>query len=687
MSQLFRKCFEGFAKVPSPVLFLVMFFLIWKFDTKSQNDLDMELRLPPLFSDHMVFQRNMEIPVWGWAKPGESITVEICGRKKMSKADEKGEWIVHLDPLGKGGPFDLVVSGSKTVKIRDVLIGEVWVCSGQSNMDMTVDSQWGKVLNEVKEVQEANYPQIRFFNTRHTFSGTPLRDFESDGGWMPCSPESTKNFSAAAYFFGRHIHKELNVPVGLIRAAWGGTPIECWMPLSTQKEISFLSQRLENVDDHMNSLDDYKEKYPELIKSWMKKLEEKDLGFQSETRWFDPSLDAKDWDEIELPSLWDSIGDMGSFDGIVWFTREIILPDECRDKKSILHLGTIDDEDITWINGKRVGERNLFFASRDYDMPQGVLQPGKNVVTVRILDTGGHGGFSGQADKMAIEFITGKESQSFSLAGKWKYKASCDLKSLPPKPVPAEFVFLLPSVLYNGMIAPLMPYAIQGVIWYQGESNAARAFEYRTLFPAMISSWRKNWGQGDFPFLFVQIANFGTVPKEPGENDWAELREAQLMTLSLPNTGMAVTIDIGEPNDIHPRNKQDVGYRLGLAAKAVAYGEKIIFSGPVYRKDSMKIEGGKIRLYFDHVGGGLMAKDGDLKGFAIAGKDKKFVWAKANIDGDSVLAWSDKVSQPVAVRYGWAASPVFNLYNREGLPASPFRTDNWQGITETRDTK
>jgi sialate O-acetylesterase len=475
--------------------------------------------------------------------------------------------------------------------------------------------------------------------------------------------------------------------VGLIRAAWGGTPIEPWMPIAALKEIPFMSSRLENIDEILGNLEDYKAKYPDLINTWMKKLEENDPGFQTKTKWFDPSLNVEGWEEIALPGLWDGIAELGSFDGVIWFTREFELPEDCVNKKSILHLGTIDDEDITWINGRRIGETNLFFASRDYEIPEGVLKSGKNIVSVRALDTGGHGGFSGEAEKMKLEAGTGNESKFIPLAGKWKYKVGCNLNNLPPRPIPAEFVQMSPSVLYNGMIAPLMPYGIQGVIWYQGESNAARAFEYRTLFPAMIQSWRRNWGQGDFPFLFVQIANFGVVPAEPVENDWAELREAQQMTLSTPNTGMAVTIDIGESADIHPRNKQDLGYRLGLTAQVLAYGEKIIYSGPIYRKDSMKIEGNRIRLYFDHIGSGLMAENGELKGFSIAGKDKKFVWAKAAIKGDSLLVWNEDVSHPASVRYGWAASPVCNLYNSEGLPASPFRTDNWQGVTEIQDTK
>lgn len=686
MIELVQRILKMIANRALPGLIVIIFSTLGV-NMKAQTDSSSGLKLPPLFGDHMVIQRNRDIPVWGWAKPGESITVEICGKKKTSKADEKGEWIVRLKPLPAGGPYELVISGSKTLKFQDVLIGEVWVCSGQSNMDMTVDSAWGKVLNAEKEVAEANYPQIRFFNTRHTFRGSPLRDFESDGGWMPCLPETTKDFSATAYFFGRHIYKELNVPVGVIRAAWGGTPIESWMNLSALKDIPAFAYRLENIDEILSSLDNYKTRYPELQERWKSKFQEKEPGFQSQIKWFETSLETKDWEEMILPRLWDSIKDLGSFDGVVWFRREFELPDDYADNKSILHLGTIDDEDVTWINGKRIGEKNLFFASRDYNIPEGVLKTGKNVVTVMILDTGGHGGFSGEADKMKLEVATGNESQFFSLAGKWKYKVGCNLKNLPPRPIPAEFVQLTPSVLYNGMIAPLIPYGIQGVIWYQGESNAARAFEYRILFPAMIQSWRKNWGQGDFPFLFVQIANFGVVPTEPVENDWAELREAQLMTLSTPQTGMAVIIDIGESNNIHPGNKQDVGYRLGLAAQAIAYGEKIVYSGPIYRKDSMKIEGNKIRLYFDHVGSGLMAKNGELQGFAVAGKDKKFVWAKAVIKGDSLLVWSEKVSHPASVRYGWAASPVCNLYNREELPASPFRTDNWPGITELQDTK
>ncbi|MBN1900334.1 9-O-acetylesterase [Candidatus Sumerlaeota bacterium] len=661
---------------------LSAFFLIYTFYVEAQNDINSELKLPPVFGDHMILQRNQDIPVWGWASAGESIMVELCGRKLKTKADENGEWMVRFDPLPESGPFDLVISGKNTLRFQDVLIGEVWICSGQSNMDMTVDSAWGKVLNAEKEAQDANYPQIRFFNTRHSFSGSPEREFESNGGWTPCSPDSVKSFSATAYFFGRHIHKNLRVPVGLIRAAWGGTPIEPWTPLPALREIPWFSSRLENIDEVLENLEGYKEKYPDLLKAWMKKLEENDPGYQSQIKWFDPSIAATDWEEINLPSLWDDMGNLGSFDGVIWFTRNFDLPADYAEKKACLHLGTIDDEDFTWINGRQIGESHLFIAKRDYEVPEGVLKPGRNVITVRALDTGGHGGFSGAAENMKLEIPVEGESRFVSLSGKWKYRLGCNLKTLPQRPIPVEFAHMTPSALYNGMIAPLIPYAVKGVIWYQGESNAARAFEYRTLFPAMIKSWRKNWAQGDFPFLFVQIANYGATPENPVENDWAELREAQLLALSTSNTAMAVTIDIGDCKDIHPRNKQDLGYRLGLGAQAIAYGEKIVHSGPIYRKNSMKIEGKKIRLEFDHAENGLMAKGEKLKGFSIAGNDKYFVWAKAEIDESSVIVWQDEVHEPVAVRYGWAACPECNLYNKEGLPASPFRTDSWKGITD-----
>lgn len=389
--------------------------------------------------------------------------------------------------------------------------------------------------------------------------------------------------------------------------------------------------------------------------------------------WADPGLDDSHWMDMKLPTLWEDAG-LNGLDGFVWFRKEIELPEEMASEGMILHLGQIDDSDITWINGIKVGEmQKKPSENRIYKVSPDILKPGRNVITVRVEDTGGGGGFKGMAEEMKVV----NDNLEIPLAGIWKFRMSSseiNISSLEPNSFPA--------LLFNGMIHPFINYSVKGAIWYQGEENTSRAYQYRTLFPLMIRDWRKQWNNPDMPFLFVQLANYMQPSSEPGESEWAELREAQLMTLHLPHTGMAVIIDIGEAGDIHPRNKQDVGKRLALAALKVAYKQDIVYSCPLFEK--MTVSGNEVILEFNNVGGGLKAYDhyGYVKGFTIAGADRKFYWAKAYIDQNKVVVSSDKVAVPVAVRYGWADNPEdVNLYNAEGLPASPFRTDEWPGIT------
>ena len=489
-----------------------------------------DIKLPAIIGDNMVLQQGGKVPIWGWADPGEEVTAGVSwnNMKWAVKADKDGKWSFRINPPKAGGPYEMTLTGKNTITIKNILVGEVWVCSGQSNMQMTVQSS----NNAQQEIADAGYPKIRLFSVKRTVAETPQSDCE--GNWSECSPRTVPDFSAVAYFFGRELHKQLNVPVGLIHTSWGGTPAESW----TRREV------LEADADFVpivKRYDDAVAKYPQAMKEYEQKLAE----------WKEAVEKAK-------------------------------------------------------AEGK--------------DQPR---RPGE-------------------------PFGPGNPNA--------------------------------PAGLYNAMIAPLIPYGIQGAIWYQGESNAGRAYQYRTLFPAMIKNWRDDWGQGQFSFLFVQLANFMQTKPEPTESAWAELREAQSMTLALPNTGMVVIIDIGDAVDIHPKNKQDVGKRLALWALADTYGKKLVYSGPIYK--SMNVDCSSIILSFNHVGGGLVAKGGaELKGFSIAGKDRKFVWADAKIDGDKVIVSSEKVDMPVAVRYAWADNPVCNFYNQEDLPASPFRTDEWPGVT------
>lgn len=489
-----------------------------------------EVRLPAVIGDNMVLQRGEKVTIWGWANPGEEVMVSVSwSRMRWAvTADKKGQWSFKMNSPKTGGPYKMTITGKNVIEIDNIMSGEVWICSGQSNMQMAVRSS----NNATEEIAQADYPNIRLFSVTRKVASKPLSD--CTGSWASCSPETVPGFSAVGYFFGRKLHKELNVPIGLIHTSWGGTPAEAW----TRKGV------LEAEADFEPILTRHAEKlanFPRAKEAYAKKLE----------------------------------------------------------------------------NWKRTAEKAKAEGKKAPRRPRAPLGP----------------------------------DDPHSPAG-----------------------------LYNGMIAPLIPYGIQGAIWYQGESNAGRAYQYRKLFRAMITNWRKDWGQGDFPFLFVQLANFKAIKDEPADSDWAELREAQSMTLSLPNTGMATIIDIGEAGDIHPKNKQDVGRRLALWTLAQTYEKDIVYSGPLYK--SMKVEGGKIVLSFDHVGGGLVAAGGEaLKGFAVAGADQKFVWADATIDGDTVVVSSESVARPVAVRYAWADNPVCNLYNKANLPASGFRTDDWPGVT------
>jgi sialate O-acetylesterase len=536
------------------------------------------------------------------------------------------------------------------------------------------------------EIAAANYPNIRLFTVPNTVAIEPQKD--TRGQWAECNPQTARNFSAVGYFFGRGLHQDLGVPIGLIHTSWGGTVAEAWTSreaLAAHEELRpILERSVLALVDYPQALEEYQRRMAEWeARAYFTDSDNKGFGMG----WAALDHDMTDWQPMELPGLWADAG--LNIDGVVWFRKEITVPPSWVGKDLTLSLGPIDDCDTTYFNGVQVGATGMdtpecWQTPRRYTVPAELAKAGRAVVAVRVYDRWLNAGFAGVPTDMALSPVGG--AATVSLAGPWPYKVEAS-RPEPNPPIPQPQRPLgpdnpnSPSGLYNAMISPLVPYAIKGAIWYQGESNAGRAYQYRTLFPTMIRNWREVWEQGDFPFLFVQLANFMAVQEQPAEDSaWAELREAQLMTLSLPNTGMAVIIDVGEADDIHPRNKQDVGARLALAARAVAYGQDIVSSGPIY--DDMRVDGDRVVLSFGHVGGGLTARGGGpLTGFAICGPDRRFVRADARIRGDRVIVSSDEVPEPVAVRYGWANNPVCNLYNTEGLPASPFRTDDWPGVT------
>lgn len=656
------------------IMFLINAFFMSVIAMGETNSL---IKLPAIFSDNMVLQQGMKIPIWGWAEPGTNIIVKLGAKKSCTlvKADKTGKWMVRLPKSKAGGPYILTIkaNGMAVKTYSNVMVGEVWLCSGQSNMEMPVGTVWGKVNNYEQEIAGANYPNIRLFAVPHVVTVSPQIDVISHG-WVECSPTTVESFSAAAYFFGRNLHQKLHVPIGLIRSTFGGTPVEVWTSAAGLKTHPDYKPVIEKMDV---TLQEYQKKLADLEKE----LVDKDEGYNSkDSIWSNPDIDVTGWNTMQIPQIWDSTK-LSNFDGAVWFRKDIDIPKSWVGKKLTLSLGPIDDRDITWFNGTKVGGLDVWDEQRTYTIPGSLVKAGLNVIVIRIFDIGGPGGIYGNPEQLKLEIVKEQQSvpyevSSISLAGQWYYKVGLDLKSISTK-LPELFT---PSH-FNGMIAPLIPYGIRGVIWYQGEGNADRAYQYRSLFPTLIQDWRRQWNQGNFPFLFVQLANFMATKPKPTDDSWAELREAQLMALSLPKTGMAVAIDIGDAVDIHPKNKQDVGNRLALAARGLFYGEKLVYSGPIY--NSMQIEGDKIRIKFLYTGSGLMSKGNqELKGFAIAGPNKKFYWAKAAIDGNAVLVSSENVPNPVAVRYAWAANPICNLYNKEGLPASPFRTDSFLCITK-----
>lgn len=658
-------------------IFLLVFFMVTIIKSNNMDIPAKHVELPALFTDNMVLQQGVSIPVWGTAEPGGFITVTIDEQNHTVQVGDDGTWKVTLEALEAGGPLELHIIGEETIIIKNVMVGEVWICSGQSNMEMPL-AGWGRVDNYEEEIANANYPNIRLLTVKRSFSATPLDTINSEG-WEICTPENIELFSSTAYFFGRNLHKNLEVPVGLIHTSWGGTPAEAWISGTELEDYSPFDGYVKKLKEVPDYLEIRKKEYLDNLNDWLVLIDKTDKGINKDGNgWFAESYDDSEWKQIPLPIHWEksNIRELEKLDGIVWFRKEIEIPESMQGKDLKFYMGIIDDTDITYLNAEQIGTSRIYQEETVYKVSKEVILPGKNVIAMRIFDWIGFGGISGRAEDFRIE---DEDGNRVSLAGEWMYKISLDLKDVPPRPQSFQEQYY-PSTLYNAMIAPVIPYAMRGVIWYQGESNAYRAYEYRNLFQTLIKNWRELWGQHTFPFYFVQLSNYQSRSEEPTDNAWAELREAQVMALSLPETGMAVTIDIGMKDDIHPKNKQEVGRRLALIARAKTYGEDVVHSGPLYK--SMEVEGNKIRLYFHHIDGGLELRDSEPNGFAIAGEDKQFYWADAVIDGETIVVSSDEVDAPVAVRYAWDINPYISLYNKAGLPASPFRTDRWDGITK-----
>jgi len=622
-----------------------------------------QVKLPQIIRDSMILQRDEKINLWGWAAAREKVNIRFNGKTYKATADNTGKWIAQLPPTRAGGPYTIDITASNKITLKEILFGDVWFCSGQSNMVHQLNIH---DVTYAREIAEANDPQIRQFwiPTLTNLQG-PAADLPA-GYWKSAVGEDIRPFSAVAYFFAKKIHEKYKIPVGIINASVGGTPIEAWISEQGFKEFPAVAATIEKNKDtaHVNGLNRRPGGVP-------RTAQPADAGLTSTPKWFDPAYTPKGWHSINIPGYWEDQG-IRDLNGVVWYRREIEIPASMTGKPARAFLGRIVDADEFYINGKQVGNTTYQYPQRRYHIPPDILKAGKNVLVIRVTNTNGKGGFV--PDKPYCIF---SGTDTVDLKGYWQYKVGTAYRPFAGGGFGGGISAQnQPAALYNAMVAPEINYTIKGFCWYQGEANAGQPKQYAKFLPALINDWRNKWKQDTLPFLLVQLPGYMEYNYLPAESNWAMMREAQLKSLSVANTGMAVAIDLGEWNDIHPDNKKDVGERLALAAFKKAYRENLVFSGPLY--DTSVIDGNKIVLRFLHTGSGLITRDGEAPAeFAIAGADKKFVWANAKIEDNKIIVWSDEITAPKYVRYAWADNPVNpNLINKEGLPASPFRTDD-----------
>lgn len=647
--------------------------LVLTFYISALNTVHATVLLPSFFTDNMVLQQKSAVPFWG-ESDGKSVVITTSWDKKTYTAKVvNGKWRVVFKTPHYGGPFTITINDGAVKTLTNILIGEVWLCSGQSNMEMPLGG-WGKINNYKGEIENGNYPQIRLLQAEHAESTLPLNTLQvQHDGWNVCSSKTIGDFSATAYFFARKIFNEKHIPIGLIHSSWGGTLIEAWTSSGAISSIHDFEAEIQAMKSETNK-EALQQKYNADMVPWEKKLINADKGMQEgKAIWSIANFDDIAWKTMQLPSFFDNSG-LPNFDGVIWFRKKVALSQTFINQSVIISYSA-DDDDMIWVNGNYLGQTKGYNVERHYTIPRNYLIEGDNIITIRVFDGAGSGGIYGE-DNFSLK--SGQDS--ISLAGEWKYKIGIDSKDLPAKPYLVQGQNR-PSSIYNAMIAPLVDYKIKGVIWYQGESNAERAHQYQKLFPLLINDWRTQFKNKNLLFLFVQLANFRQKKQETSDSDWAELREAQFKALKLPNTGMAVITDIGNGEDIHPKNKQEVGGRLANIALAKVYNTKIDYSGPLFK--SYKIEKNVISVDFDF-NENIKGDDIGLTGFSIAGSDKKFYWADAKIVNGKVEVYSPEVPNPVAVRYNWADNPNGNLSNASGLPASSFRTDVWPGITQEK---
>jgi len=622
----------------------------------------------PIFGDNMVLQRGKPNGIWGWSQPGDSLRLEIGEYSATATAAADGKWQARIQPPPAGGPYTLkIAGGQQTVELHEVLVGDVWICAGQSNMQFGL----GQARNGAEEIKNANYPDMRYYVVGERASYA-RQDVPRGGSWKVVSPTTLGGrgggISAAAYFFAKKLRESVHVPIGLIQVAVGGVPAETFVSPDALRPLRDFDARVAFLERQRQKGG---KEYGNYIMHW---YDDYDIGSQNGS-WADPALDDASWKTVSIPGGLKQLG-VADVPSLCWFRKEITLPDPLPQGGARIYLGNVDKMDTVYVNGQQVGSSSWVENPRVY-FARG-LRPGRNVIAIRLFNVKPTGGFISPAETLRL--VLG-DSTAVPLAGEWKGKVAVD--GHPPQPLPPgyESVTSMVSVLYNGMLAPIAPLAITGAVWYQGESNSERAFQYRKLLPALIADWRKLFGQGDFPFYIVSLPAYMHRKEAPGDDSWAEMREAQaLVAKTVPNSCVAITVDTGDSDNIHPVDKKEVGDRLGLCALAGHYGLKVASAGPTF--SSVERVPGGLKLHFAHTDGGLAVKGEKLGEFSIAGDDRKWYWADARIEGDTVLVSSKSVPDPKAARYAWQSNPVATLFNGAGLPAMPFRTDDWPGVTD-----
>lgn len=629
-----------------------------------------KVTLPSVYTSNMVVQQQSTLKIHGKAAPGADVSLQTGWSRTpiATQADKRGKWYMEVATPKAGGPYTLLFSDGEETLIDNVLVGEVWLGSGQSNMEMPL-AGWGKVFDYEKEIAAANFPKIRLLQVKREIDLKERDCFSlaiNNGGWQECSPQTVPNFSALCYFFGLRLWQELEVPVGLIDDSWGGTPTQSWIQAQALGRVVGYQEQVEMLKKYDAAA--VKKATQRQAEEMAQAYNTRDIGLSAARPW-SGDVDHTRWATTQVPGLWPK-----ALDGVVWYKKEISIPKAQAGQDLTLSLGEVDDEEITYFNGEQVGVTTGYNVHRRYTVPGRLVKEGKNIITVRVLDTASEGGFRSAAKELFAQVGDHK----MSLAGEWYSAMGLDQSkiAMPAASVPTINQYS-PMVLYNAMIAPLVDFPVRGILWYQGCANVGNPVQHESLFQTLIQDWRRQWHQPDMPFIFAQLANYLAPQDVQPHSMWAWLRETQAQALTLHNTGMACNIDLGDAKDIHPKSKRELGRRMAAIALNQTYGQyKTAFTAPTY--SGYSVEGSQVAIHFAQPQGSEPFVQGrNLPGFTIAGPDHKWHVATARTEGDKVIVSSNKVPTPVAVRYGWADNPTCTMRTASGLPVAPFRTDSW----------